>query len=154
SECRTIDDFRGHARFYRLKARETSGVVFKPGETEITIQVPVNPDSRAHPTRNFFVNLSNPVHAMIADNQGRATILNDIAPPDLHIDDTVVTEGNSGTTDAILTVTLSNASADIITVNWKTIDSSALAPSDYLAASGILTFAPGVTNHTITNKVV
>src|SRR5262249_10120384 len=83
SEYNTMDCFRGHARFYRLKSRDTARVIFKPGDTDVTIEIAVNPDSRAHPTRNFFVNLSNPVNALIADNQGKATILNEISPPEI-----------------------------------------------------------------------
>ena len=115
-----------HERFYRLKTHEATGVTFKPGDTSATIIVPVNPDSRAHPTRNFFVNLSSPVNAIIADEQGMATLLNDIPAPQISISDVSVTEGNSGTTDAILNVTLSNASTEPITVNWATADGTAM----------------------------
>ena len=46
----------------------------------------------------FFVNLSSPVNATIADGQGVGTITNDDPPPTISIDDVTVTEGNGGTT--------------------------------------------------------
>jgi hypothetical protein len=44
---------------------------------------------------------------------------------------------------AIITVNLSGASAQTITVNYATSNGSATAGSDYTAASGTLTFNPG-----------
>jgi len=70
--------------------------------------------------------------------------------PEVVVTDVSVMEGNSGFTAAIFTVTLSRASADPVTVNYATADGSATAGSDYQAASGTLTFAPGETSKTIT----
>src|SRR5439155_1309005 len=84
---------------------------------------------------------------------GVVTIVNDDGPPSLSINDVTVTEGNSGTTEAVLTVSLSVASAFPVTVNWTTADGTAMAPSDYLPGSGTLTFAPGLTSQTLTVKV-
>jgi probable HAF family extracellular repeat protein len=69
--------------------------------------------------------------------------------PLMTIADTSVTEGNTGTRNATFTVTLSRASAQPITVHYATADGGAVAGTDYLAASGTLTFAPGQTTRTI-----
>ena len=61
-----------------------------------------------------------------------------------------VTEGNTGTAAATFTVTLSAASTDPITVAYATGDGTATAGSDYQAAGGTLTFAPGETSKTVT----
>lgn len=53
---------------------------------------------------------------------------------------------NQGT--ATVTVTLDHSSASPISVNYNTMDGSALAGSDYTAASGTLNFAPGETSKT------
>ena len=66
----------------------------------------------------------------------------------------MVTEGNSGTTDAVFTVSLSEPSDQTATVHYATQDRSAIAGSDYLATSGTLTFAPGQTVQTISVPVV
>jgi uncharacterized delta-60 repeat protein len=70
--------------------------------------------------------------------------------PTLSINNRSVTEGNSGTTNASFTVTLSAASALTVTVNYATANGTAIAPSDYVTASGTLTFTPGQTTQTIT----
>jgi Calx-beta domain-containing protein len=56
-----------------------------------------------------------------------------------------VTEGNSGTVNAVFAVTLSAASASTVTVDYSSFDGSAVAPGDYAATSGTLTFTPGQT---------
>ncbi|HTK77948.1 MAG TPA: Calx-beta domain-containing protein, partial [Gemmataceae bacterium] len=54
----------------------------------------------------------------------------------------------------LVTVTLSAASTETITIAYATGDGSATAGSDYQAASGTLTFAPGETTKTITVPVI
>jgi hypothetical protein len=54
---------------------------------------------------------------------------------------------------AAFTVTLSPASTQTVTVNYATANGTASAGSDYLAASGTLTFAPGVTARPISVTV-
>jgi hypothetical protein len=85
-----------------------------------------------------------------------ATVLiadNDL-PPSISINDISVTEGNTGTTNATFTVSLSNASSTNVTVNYATANDTAIAGSDYTAlANTLLTFAPGETSKTITVAV-
>lgn len=64
-----------------------------------------------------------------------------------------VPEGDSGSTPAVFTLRLDKASASTTTVDWTTQDQSALAPSDYIAASGTASFAPGVTALAVTISV-
>jgi Calx-beta domain-containing protein/VCBS repeat protein len=73
-----------------------------------------------------------------------------VPPPSIAIHDSTVTEGNAGTVAATFTVTLSAASTEAITVIYATGNGTATAGSDYQAASGMLTFAPGETSKTIT----
>ncbi len=68
--------------------------------------------------------------------------------PTLSIGDVSLQEGNSGTTNAVFTVTLSPPSAETVTVSWATADGTAGAPGDYTASSGSLSFAPWVTTRT------
>jgi chitinase len=69
--------------------------------------------------------------------------------PSLSVADASLAEGASGTSDMRFTVTLSQASATPVTVNFATSDGTASAGSDYTARSGSLTFAPGETSKTI-----
>lgn len=70
--------------------------------------------------------------------------------PALTVNDVTVTEGDSGTKNAVFTVLLSASSADPVSVDYATADGSAKAPDDYAAASGTLTFAPGELSKQVT----
>jgi Calx-beta domain len=74
--------------------------------------------------------------------------------PSLTVNDVSVTEGDSGTKNAVFTVVLSASSADPVTVGYATVDGSAKAPDDYAAASGTLTFSPGELSKQVTVQVV
>lgn len=132
----------------------TGTLTFPPGATTQNITVQVNGDTLNEPDETFFVKLSAPVNATIADGQGLGTIVNDDAQPTLSINDVSVNEGNAGTTNAVFTVTLSQASGKTITVDFATADSTATAGSDYVAASGRLTFAPGETSKNIVVSII
>jgi DNA-binding beta-propeller fold protein YncE len=71
----------------------------------------------------------------------------------------VATDGVAGSTcqimdfgtenEMLFTVTNTTASTQPLTVNYATADGTALAGTNYVATSGTLTFAPGVTTETI-----
>jgi hypothetical protein len=67
----------------------------------------------------------------------------------LSIADTAVVEGNAGTAEAVFTVTLSEPSSQVVTVDFATGNGTAAAGSDYQATSGTLTFAPGQTSQLV-----
>ena len=98
--------------------------------------------------------------ATLAKAQGTGTIQNDdgvTALPSLSINDVSAVEGTNATSNKpfIFTVTLSSASATPVMVSYATADGTAtIADNDYLATSGILTFAAGQTSQTITVPVV
>lgn len=71
------------------------------------------------------------------------------ANPTLSLADASVTEGNSGAKTLLATVSLSVASGAPVTVNYATQNGTAIAGTDYVAASGTITFAPGETSRTI-----
>jgi probable HAF family extracellular repeat protein len=88
---------------------------------------------------------------IVGSSNGHAVVLNPVASlPSLNIGNISVTEGNSGTTNAVFTVNLSDTSSIPVTVNYATADGTATAGDDYVSASGTLTFAPGETSKTIT----
>ena len=124
-------------------------LTFAPGETSKQVVVQVNGDTTVEPNEKFSVNLSNPSGATRADAVGLGTITDDdsggTTNPSLTIANATVTEGNSGTTNAVFTVTLSAPSTNSVTVNYATAPGSAAAPADYTSASGTLTFNPGET---------
>src|SRR5205823_993532 len=120
------------------------------GEISKTITIPINSDTIPEPDESFFVVLSDPTGAVILKGVGTGTIINDdVPPPTLSINNVSVTEGNSGTTNATFTVTLSAASSQPVTVNYATANGTSIAPGDYQAMSGTLTFNPNQTTKTI-----
>jgi len=132
----------------------TALAVFSPGQTTQTVSVTVSGDTTVEDNETFFVDLSNPTNATVADNQAVGLILNDDGVPSVFIADATVAEGNSGTTNAVFNVRLSASSAQTVTVGFSTADGTALAGSDYLATNGVLSFAPGSTNQTITVRAL
>jgi hypothetical protein len=72
----------------------------------------------------------------------------------LSIGDVTVAEGNSGTSPASFSVTLSPPSPFTVTVPYATADGTATDGSDYLATAGTLTFDPGITTQTIDVTII
>jgi hypothetical protein len=130
----------------------TGALVFAPGETTKTLAIPVLGDLRPEADETLTVRLSSPLNATLTKADGVVTIQNDDshAIPRLTIADAVVTEGNSGAIAAAFLVTLSNASASVVTVTYSTSDLTATAASgDYVRTSGMLTFSPGQVQQTV-----
>lgn len=128
----------------------TGTVDFQPGTVSKTISVLIGLDNVFEPDETFFVNLTNPTNATIADGQGQGTITNDDPPPTITIGTSFTSEGAQGASpNATFSVSLSNPSYQTITVAYATADVSANAGSDYVATSGTLTFNPGETSKPI-----
>src|SRR5438105_13552019 len=72
------------------------------------------------------------------------------ALPTMTISDVSLVEGNSGSSNAAVVVTLSHPRPrQTVTVNYATENGSAVAGTDYTATAGTLSFAPGVNSKTI-----
>jgi hypothetical protein len=80
-------------------------------------------------------------------------IMMDAPAVTLNVNDVAVSEGNSGTSTATFTVTLNPPSLGTVTVDYATANGTAVAPDDYTATSGTLTFAPGETSKTVSVSV-
>lgn len=128
-------------------------LTFTAGQTQKTVTVLINGDTLNEADETFFVNLSAPTNATLVRSQGTGSIVNDDPLPSLSIGDVSITEGNSGTTAANFTVSLSAASGRTVTVNYVTLDGTASTGSDFTFVSGTLTFAPGQTSGTISVPV-
>jgi len=132
-------------------AISTTPLIFLANTTTQTITVAVNGDLLDEVDETFFVNLTNPSNATIADEQGVGTITDDDAAPSISINDVTIAEGNTGTANAVLTVSLSAASGQIVTVDYATANGTATAGSDYVAIpTTLLTFPANTTTQTIT----
>jgi uncharacterized repeat protein (TIGR01451 family) len=126
---------------------------FAPGVTTQQFVVTVNGDTALEGNETFTVDLTSAVNATISDPLGIGTIVDDEGSPTLAISDVTVTEGNSGSTNAMLTVTLAGTTSLTVTVDYATANGTATAGTDYTATNGTLTFAPGAASATITVQV-
>lgn len=78
-------------------------------------------------------------------------------PPNVTINDVAIAEGNSGTVDAVFTVSLSNAVTRDVSLNFETVGGSATSDVDYLGvttSAGNLTIPAGATSGTIAIRIV
>jgi hypothetical protein len=124
-------------------------LTFAAGDTSETIPVAVNGDVTAELDETFRVILSAPSNADLGDDEGFGTIVDDEDLPVIDIDEPTVAEGQSGTAPVSFSVTLSNPAAWPVTVDWSTVAGTAAGGTDYLDASGTVTFAPMDTSETV-----
>ena len=125
-------------------------LTFAPSETTGTITVSVTGDTTAEPNETVVVTLSGAAGAVIATATGTGTIANDDGPT-VSIGSASVAEGDRGSVDLALPVTLGAASAQQVTVAYEDAGTgTATSGTDYRALdAGTLTFAPGDTSKTI-----
>ena len=128
-------------------------LVIPAGATGGTIVVDVLGDLLDEPDETFLVDLTAPVAATLADAQGVGTILDD-DDSEISIDDVTVTEGDSGTVDAVFSVTVSSTLASALTIDYDSADATATAGADYTAVSGVLTIPAGSSSGTIVVPVL
>src|SRR5205814_8759049 len=76
------------------------------------------------------------------------------APPVVSIGDCAVVEGNTGSVPCTFTVSLSAPSTLAASVSYATAHGTATAGSDYTAAAGIVTFAPGTSSQPVDAQLV
>ena len=138
----------------RTTPRRSGVLTFPAGTTTRDISVPVVGDTRHETSKSFSVILGSPANAVIQDGTATGLIVDNDPIPAVTIDDVTATEHDSGSAAASVTVRLSRASDQVVTVSYATADGTATSPADYTAASGTVTFAPGETTKTIAVSIV
>ena len=100
----------------------------------------VNGNTVPEPNETFKVNLTS-VSGATGNPTATGTILNDDGTATISINAaTNIVAGTAGGVNALFTVTISSLVALPITVSFATQDNTAVANTDYVAQSGILTF--------------
>ena len=129
---------------------QSGTVTFAPGQTSVTIDIPLRGDSEVERTEFFQLNLSSPVNDTIARATAWATIYDNDQPrtgtPVISVADRVVDE-QAGVVS--FTVTLDRPSAGSVSVNIATANGTAVAGQDYMALAQTLVFAPGQVAKTV-----
>lgn len=121
-------------------------VTFGPGQSQKIVTFSTLRDAgsdRAEGIETFQI-VATPVTESLGTRAVTAMIADYVPLPAISIADTTVIEGSTGTTaTASLTVSLASWYPKPVTVNYVTRDGSAtVAASDYVAAAGLVTFAP------------
>ena len=127
-------------------------LTFAPGVTSQNIPIAVLADAVDEVNETVTVTLSNPSEVTLNDSTGVLTITDDDAAPTLSIAN--LTTLNETAAARLLTVSLSAASSQTVTVDFATANGTATAINDYVAATGTLTFSPGDTSKTIPITIV
>lgn len=125
-------------------------VTISAGQTSKIISIQTLQDGHAELPETFNLNIANPTNAVIADNSGTGTIIDDDLSS-FFVSDVSHAEGNAGQTAFTFTVSRSGFDLDnTSTVDYFTSQGTALSGSDYQATSGSLTFLPNQTERTVT----
>jgi hypothetical protein len=129
---------------------------FSGGHRTNKVAITVVGDTLDESNETFFLRLTDPVGATIGDGEGKGTITDDDAPPSVSSVATAsVPEGNTGDGPfASIDVTLSAPSGRQVSVDYGTIDGSAVAGTDYDLTVGTLQFAPGETIGSVIVRVI
>ncbi|WP_350292795.1 Calx-beta domain-containing protein [uncultured Croceitalea sp.] len=127
------------------------------GENSTTITIEVNGDSDIEANEDFRVFISNPINANITDDNGLGRILNDDGDT-ISIDNVSLTEGDSGTTDFVFTISVDGggvAASNIdFDVNTEITNTTATPGVDYIAITGANgTIIAGASTTTVTVSV-
>ncbi|NKI28511.1 hypothetical protein HCG49_18335, partial [Arenibacter sp. 6A1] len=141
----------------------TSTITFTPTIKSYEIQVPIIDDAIIEPSEAFTVELSN-IQSNLGigfvdgntTNTATGNILDDDAVGGTGIAFTntnvTVTEGTDAF--AIFEVTLTGDISENVSVDYTTIDGTALNPSDYLTTTSTITFTPTIKSYEIQVPII
>jgi hypothetical protein len=136
----------------------TTGTLTIPaGQTTGVVTVPITDDTTDEVTETATITLGNPVGATLnADTTSADFVITDNDGPEIWFSDPSVGDPTAGNVtvgesdgNATFTVTLSEAPAEDVTVEYATGSGTATDGTDYNGTTGTLTISAGVTTGTI-----
>jgi len=128
-------------------------LTFTSAQTSQAVNVTTIDDSVVESAETFTMSLSSPTGGSTVGTPGSATATindNDTAAASFSIADASQDEGNT----MVLTVTRSGTTSTAVGVSFATANNTAIAGSDYTAASGTLSFAAGQTSKTVSVNIL
>jgi hypothetical protein len=151
ADWKTADDTATAGEDYDARSGHLE---FEPGETQITVTIPVHGDVKIEGHEDFLVPVSDIVNAERGQpGSGFVKIVNDDVPvglsiihmghPDLPTGG--LFEGDAGSNDARVYFRLDRPSPVPVSLDWQTVDQNATAGEDYVAGAGHITIDAGET---------
>ena len=125
-------------------------VTFAAGSSTAVVNLSVTDDTLVEGTETAILTVTSGTGYTVGTVASATVNIadNDLPIIDLSANQTVV-EGITSPQNVIYTVTLSSDSTETVTVQYATVNNTAIAGSDYTATSGTLTFDPGVISQDI-----
>ena len=129
---------------------DSGTAVIPAGATSTTVPITVNGDDLPEGDEMVFVRFTDADTAHVGGffGVGFTVISDDDSGPVVRPGSVEVTEAEANTTIEV-PLTLSEPSNSTVSVDWRTINNSAVVEADYTAASGTATFEPGQTQTTV-----
>jgi Ca2+-binding RTX toxin-like protein len=131
-----------------------STLTFAPGETSKTVRLQIPDNATAEQLETFYFTLSGATNATIAKGFAQIAIVDDdtvVDTPGLFVRDVTVDEKAGTVTFHVLLGGVDGESSNgIVTVDYATVDGTAIGGADFEARNGTLTFQPGETVQTVT----
>jgi glucose/arabinose dehydrogenase len=125
-------------------------VTFAPGETTKLVTVPILQDTLIENDETFTFVVDQPTNATLGTQRTARITIDDDDRTDLTFSSPTVNE-NDGTATVIVKRGKTTAAAS---VDYTTVNDTAIVNSDYQAVSGTLTFAPGERTKVITIPII
>ncbi len=124
-------------------------VIFQRGSTEGKIHIQILNDEERESEETFQVTLSSPKNAILAQETGTGTIVDDDGSASISVQSVTVSRRV-----ALFDLILSNPSPIPVLASYASEDGSALAGEDYEPVAGQVTFAPGEVSKTVEVKLL
>ena len=156
-------DFTAIDRTVELNPNDPSTFVFPINITEDAIAEPIETfQFQVTATDDVGLNGSTTVEILDNDTDEPDSETNSAVEvlPTVSINDVEQLEGDNGNVDFEFTVSLSEPSTEIVTVDYTTVDGTAVSDdeiegtADYLTSNGTLEFAPGTVEQTIAVEIL
>ncbi|HEX4608391.1 MAG TPA: Calx-beta domain-containing protein [Urbifossiella sp.] len=130
-------------------------LTFAPGQTAASFSVPIIDDGLIESDETVGLSLSMPSGAVLGAPAAATLTIhdNDALPPSVAFASTAYSVPEPAGS-AVVTVTLSAAATQTVTVAYWTFPGTATAGADYTPVSGTLTFAPGQTAAVFTVPII
>jgi photosystem II stability/assembly factor-like uncharacterized protein len=134
----------------------SGALTFAEGETEKTVSIPIAADALDETEEFVGLTLNSAADPESVGSPGMAllSIHDNDTPLRISFEAQPVKEGDEGPTQRAFTFRLSAATGRAVAADYATFAGTALAGSDFEAASGRLVFAPGTTEQTVNVRII